>query len=202
MLKSLQLPYIMSQGYANIRCVWTLGCPSEIKLDGSVDSTRTDDLGATQSAYKQAFEELFPGRVLPETVGVPCCAQFAVTRDMIRKRPVKDYEHYRQWLLNTPLKDNISGRIFEYSWHIMFGKPYTHCLNAKDCYCNLFDLCNLECGSNGNATCGERWSFPRFSTLPKGWPTVGWDKEERGPDVLEKLRNVAISSAGSDRQRI
>jgi hypothetical protein len=54
MLRGLQLPYIISQGYANIRCAWTLGCPSEIKLD-----IQEDDLRPTQTAYKQSFQSYF-----------------------------------------------------------------------------------------------------------------------------------------------
>jgi hypothetical protein len=193
MLRGLQLPYIISQGYANIRCVWTLGCPSEIKFDKQIDLNGEDDLRPTQTAYKQSFQELFPGEPIPASVGVACCAQFAVTREKIRERPLEDYKHYRQWLLDTPLDDSVSGRIFEYSWHIIFGKPYTHCPNAKECYCNIFGLCNLEC--DGEDKCGERWPYPPYSSLPKGWPIIGWDGKSRGPDVLESLKNVAISSA-------
>jgi hypothetical protein len=29
-------------------------------------------------------------------------------------------------------------------------------------------------------SCGvERYTLPPFSTLPEGWPVVGWDKEQR-----------------------
>jgi hypothetical protein len=194
MLKGLQLPYIISQGYANIRCVWGPGCPYEIKIDEQIFPDKNDDLWPTQAAYKQAFQELFPGEAIPPSVGVACCAQFAVTREKIRERPLDDYKRYRQWLLDTPLDDSTSGRIFEYSWHIIFGKPYTHCPNAKECYCNIFGLCNLDCLGGGEDICGEVWPYPPFSTLPKGWPTIGWDGESRSPDDLEALRNAAISS--------
>jgi hypothetical protein len=83
MLRERQLPYIISQDYTNIRCVWTLGCPSEIKLDKQIDPNREDDLRPTQTAYKQSFQELFPGKPIPISVTVACCAQFAVTREKI-----------------------------------------------------------------------------------------------------------------------
>jgi hypothetical protein len=194
MLKRLQLPYIISQGYANIRCVWAPGCLYEIKLDEQIYPSKDDKLRPTQAAYKQAFQEPFPGEPIPKSVDVACCAQFAVTREKIHERPLEDYKRYRQWLLDTPLDDSVSGRIFEYSWHIIFGKPYTHCPNAKECYCNLFGLCNLDCGGEGEEKCGERWPYPPAATLPKVWPTIGWDGESRGPDALEGLRNVTISS--------
>jgi hypothetical protein len=186
MLKGLQLPYLISQGYANLRCVWALGCPSELILNGAeIDKSRT-----TNIAYAQAFQQLFPGEELPSIIAVPCCAQFSVTRSTILQRPVEDYQHYRQWLLETPLEDHISGRIFEYSWHFIFGKPYIHCPNAQDCYCKTFGLCSLECA--GDKECGERWSFPPSSLLPKGWPEIGWDGQERSGDVLESLRKVSM----------
>lgn len=192
LLRNLQLPYIISQGYANLRCVWDLGCPAEINLEtppGTIDPSK-----ATEIAYPQAFHELFPEEPLPSSVGVACCAQFAVTRDRIRVRPQKDYQHYRQWLLDTSLENQVSGRVLEYSWHIIFGKPAVHCPDARVCYCNTYGLCNLKCEEEGK--CGNRWPFPPFATLPKGWPTVGWDGESRSDETLDDMRHIAVSSAG------
>ncbi|KAH8679831.1 hypothetical protein BGZ60DRAFT_400758 [Tricladium varicosporioides] len=186
MLKNLQLPYLLSQGYANLRCVWTLGCPSEMNLE----ETNVDKSKTTWLAYPRAFKELFPNETLPKVVGVACCAQFSLTRSKIRERPIEDYKRYRQWLLDTPLEDHISGRVLEYSWHFIFGKEYVHCPNAKDCYCNIFGFCNLECGEKGK--CGERWPFPPSSSLPDGWPGVGWKGEVRDQTVLASLRGVAV----------
>lgn len=67
--------------------------------------------------YKKAFEQLFPEKPVPDVVGAPCCAEFAVTADKIRERPRSDYVRYREWLMTTKLPDNISGRILEYAWH-------------------------------------------------------------------------------------
>jgi hypothetical protein len=82
-------------------------------------STHKDTAPVDNTAiyYKEAFEELFPELPMPETVGVACCGQFAVTAERIRRRPREDYERYRKWLLNTTLMDHVSGRIMEYSWH-------------------------------------------------------------------------------------
>ena len=118
MLRNVQIPYLEQEGYVNLRCVWTLGCPSEIKP--LIESERHREPGEeerTGEMYKDAFMELFPLTPVPEVIGVSCCAQFAVTRSQIKKRPKEDYERYREWLLNTPLKDSVSGRVLEYSWH-------------------------------------------------------------------------------------
>lgn len=127
MLSRLKIPFVKAQGYVNLRCVWTLGCPDEIRPLKEFDesSSDTDASGEKRAGayYKPAFEQLFPGVAVPETIGASCCAQFAVTAERIRERPLSDYESYRQWLLETPLSDHISGRIMEYLWHSMLSSP-------------------------------------------------------------------------------
>lgn len=200
MLTSLQIPYLVSQGYANLRCVWTLGCPAELRLDATQRVTaqkeKEDPKSArtTEEAYRVAFAELFPGQVLPDKVGVPCCAQFALSRDQIRSRPVEDYERYRQWLLDTTLEDQVSGRVLEYSWHMIFGKESTHCPDAKECYCKTYGLCNLQCSEVGK--CGERWPFPPYATIPDGWPYRGWHGVIRDEATLASLRNTSMVPPG------
>lgn len=112
-IRNFQVPYLQQQGYVNLRCTWTLGCPAEIH---PWSDTHRDDVHAGEY-FKKGFMELFPGMEVPREVGVSCCAQFAVTRDKVRERPRSDYEHYRTWLLETSLADDLSGRIMEYSWH-------------------------------------------------------------------------------------
>ena len=113
MLRNFQVPYLLQQGYVNLRCVWTLGCPAEIH---PMQDTHREDVHAGEY-FKNGFMELFPGEPVPEAVGASCCAQFGVTRAQVRKRPKSDYERFRRWLIHTSLKDDLSGRIMEYSWH-------------------------------------------------------------------------------------
>ncbi|KAJ5146541.1 Lipase class 3 [Penicillium bovifimosum] len=167
-LRNFQIPYLQEQGYVNLRCVWTLGCPTEIR---PLTDTHRNDVHAGEY-FKNGFMELFPGTPIPEEVGVSCCAQFAVSRDKVLERPLSDYERFRTWLLNTPLQDDLSGRIMEYSWHMIFGKEPVHCPNAAECYCKVFGLCDLNCPWEGG--CDDRYALPPFSSLPKGWPNVGW----------------------------
>ena len=70
------------------------------------------------------FKLGFNGSVgeMPEHVGQPCCAQFAVSREQITKRSLEEYVSYRQWVLDTELDDEKSGRVMEYLWHVIFGK--------------------------------------------------------------------------------
>lgn len=115
MLRNFQVPYLQKQGYVNIRCAWSLGCPAEIR---PYTDTHREDVHAGEY-FKTGFMELFPGVGVPHEVGVSCCAQFGVTRSKVHERPKSDYERFRTWLSETPLKDELSGRIMEYSWHSM-----------------------------------------------------------------------------------
>lgn len=154
------------------------------------DLSSIDPAKTTEIAYPQAFSELFPTIPLPSTIGVACCAQFALTREKIRERRLSDYQRYRKWITETTLDDHVSGRVFEYSWHIIFGKGPVHCPNAGVCYCKTFGLCELECTEEGK--CGERWPFPPFATLPSGWPSVGWDGQVRDEQKLHELRRTSM----------
>ncbi|KAF2822030.1 hypothetical protein CC86DRAFT_94696 [Ophiobolus disseminans] len=175
MLRHFQLPYLEEQGYVNIRCAWSMGCPNEIKPFAEEGEHR--EAVHAGGDYKKAFQHLFPEKTVPETVGVSCCAQFAATREKIRERKREEYVRYREWIVDTELEDNISGRVLEYSWHMIFGKPPVHCPSAMDCYCRVFGLCNLTCEDRGS--CDGRYTLPPYSSLPVGWPYRGWNKEQR-----------------------
>ena len=125
-LKSLQLDYVLQNGYANLRCRHKPGCPDAIQpfRQGPVpeEITRENAMRVVESNMIQAWEYIFPSIPVPHEIGAACCAQFAVTKQQIRKRPREDYERMFQWLMESPLDDAISGRIFEYLWHIIFGR--------------------------------------------------------------------------------
>lgn len=238
MLRRLQLPFLEEQGYVNIRCVWSLGCPAEIKPLAEEGEHR--EAVHAGGDYKKAFMTLFPDKEVPKEVGVSCCAQFAATREKIRERKKSEYQRYRKWLMDTELGDSISGRVLEYSWHskftlsdirqsvaaiavwlessllrslfprrlmtsaysagwgivcfpsfrfsslritVVFGKEPVHCPSAQECYCKVFGLCHLECRDAGS--CEGRYILPPYSSLPQGWPFVGWKGEPRkrmGPE--------------------
>ncbi|KAI1272517.1 hypothetical protein F5Y07DRAFT_379716 [Xylaria sp. FL0933] len=189
-LRNFRLPYLRAEGYVNLRCVWVIGCPSEIRpvqdeasapaitTTTAADGEKAEKIQA-KHIYKQAFEELLPGTPVPEVVAVSCCSQFGVTRETIRSRPKEDYIRYREWLLATPLDDALNGRVFEFAWHIIFGKEAVHCPSAAECYCNVFGLCDMAASSCKADSCDGRYVLPPYSTLPKGWPLVGWEEEAR-----------------------
>lgn len=84
----------------------------------------TNESQETEIIFKDAYTALFYGDAIsdvlvPDAVGQSCCAQFAVSRDAVLRRPRSDYERFRRWLVETELDDAVSGRVFEYSWHSM-----------------------------------------------------------------------------------
>ncbi|KAJ2897445.1 hypothetical protein MKZ38_004676 [Zalerion maritima] len=180
LLQRFNFTYLGEQGYVNLRCVWTLGCPAEIHPLEDAGLLEFEEVSRTaRKDYAGAFRELFPGQEVPSEVGVPCCSQFGVSRLSIMKRPREDYIRYRDWLLNTKLDDGVSGRVLEYSWHIIFGKNATHCPDAEECYCRVYGLCDMK-GPCDETGCQGWYTLPQFANLPVGWPRMGWDGEDRG----------------------
>ncbi|MCJ1362050.1 hypothetical protein MMC16_001152 [Acarospora aff. strigata] len=119
-LENLQLPFIQQNGYVNLRCNWAPGCK---KAPGT-------NQHITRQVWQEVFNETSTSSsnnsqtVLDSsdpTIAVACCAQFAVSRERIRKRPVEDYVKIREWVVHTELSDRKSGRVMEYLWHVIFG---------------------------------------------------------------------------------
>jgi len=136
-VRGLRLEYVRENGYANMRCIADPGCPAEIQPFRN-DPTRTAEL-----AFPDAYTYFFGGNIssVPHKVGTPCCSQFTVSRDRVLERPLSDYMRYRRWLLETDLDSDISGRVMEYMWHIIFGKDPIWCPSLHSCWCEQFGRC-------------------------------------------------------------
>ncbi|KAL5357602.1 hypothetical protein BJX96DRAFT_144842 [Aspergillus floccosus] len=132
-IRSLQTDFVQRNGYANLRCQETPGCPDEIRPFRDPRPGK-----ATEKAYAQAWEELFNNTDVPEVIGVPCCSQFAVSRDQVLKRPLDDYERYYNWVLTNKLSDDVTAHIMEYTWHIIFGMDPVYCPDAFQCYQDVY----------------------------------------------------------------
>ncbi|KAL9576498.1 MAG: hypothetical protein Q9212_007050, partial [Teloschistes hypoglaucus] len=116
-LRSLRLPYIQRNGYANLRCNWNPGCEYKHRKNEHVNKEVWKEVfaGASKSLFSGGGEEA------PDEVGAACCAQFAVSRDRVLERPKSDYEAFRQWVVDTDKSDAQSGRVLEFLWHVIFG---------------------------------------------------------------------------------
>ncbi|KAF2801667.1 uncharacterized protein BDZ99DRAFT_402837, partial [Mytilinidion resinicola] len=135
-VKALNIDFVHQTGYVNLRCIQSPGCPAEIQPFRPADEL--SDLRPQERAMVSAWNELFGNFDVPKIIASPCCAQFSVSRDQVLKRSKDEYQRYLKWLLDTPLNDATSGRIFEYLWHIIFGREPVHCPDMNQCYQDLY----------------------------------------------------------------
>jgi len=136
-LKRLSSERVWREGYMNLRCHWDPGCPERIYPGRSYrENTKAEEV-----AVARAWAEMFPGVPIPDALGAPCCAQFAVSGERIRSIPRADFERYRNWLIHTTEGDWVSGRVFEYIWQVIFtGEPKV-CPDSRTCYCDGYGIC-------------------------------------------------------------
>jgi len=141
-IKRLSSAHVIRQGYMNSRCHLDPGCPHWLHVDRSswrYDLQRRPEEPALTS---EVFHALHPDApAIPPAISQPCCAQFAVSRDRILSRPRSTYVHYRDWLLNTTLDDQTSGRLMEYSWQYIFTGNFEFCPAQHVCYCDGYGIC-------------------------------------------------------------
>ena len=84
-----------------------------------------DDLRISMSRnYAQMWGLLFEQELgpMPEYVHAPCCAEFVVSAERVRKHSKQFYASLLDWLRHTSNDRFWAGRIFEYVWHIIFGE--------------------------------------------------------------------------------
>jgi len=143
MMKQLHLQTIRDRGYVNLRCQPIPGCPNEIQPW----RYPPDPERVPEQLFPYVYAEFF-NRTLHETqaeiqlVAVPCCAQFAVSREQILTRPKEEYERYRKYLEETKYSDDHIGRVMEYMWHIMFGQDPISCpADIASCECEVYGRC-------------------------------------------------------------
>lgn len=56
---------------------------------------------------------------------------------------------------------------------VISGKDAVHCPNAKQCYCDVYGICDLDCESED--VCRDQYTLPKSSVIPNGWPEYDWD---------------------------
>ncbi|KAF3209482.1 hypothetical protein TWF191_000395 [Orbilia oligospora] len=122
MLELLRLDNVREKGYVNLRCNPNPGCPADLH-----PQKESFDKGRIEIGWRKLWGHMHGNNLYPESVGVACCAQFAVTRERIHEQPKEYYEKLMDWLLTTDEED--AGRVFEYFWHMIFGMPAVHSLS-------------------------------------------------------------------------
>ncbi|KAE8371031.1 hypothetical protein BDV26DRAFT_276876 [Aspergillus bertholletiae] len=140
MVRRLRSEHVLQNGYMNLRCHLDPGCPDHIHPymgEHSEDIENVPEAAVTGMAWLQ----LFPDSPLPTVLSQPCCAQFAVSADQIRKTPQERYLGFRHWLLATALNDRLSGRVWEYIWQWLFTGQSEFCPAETTCYCEGYGIC-------------------------------------------------------------
>jgi hypothetical protein len=113
-----------------MRCNWIPGCPDEIvwkrqkpELTGNATLDAEEEVKNVEHKFPEAWHSFFGAdSEVPDVVATQCCAQFAVSREQVLKRPLSDYQRMHKWLMETKFSDQVSGTIMEYMWHIIFGR--------------------------------------------------------------------------------
>ncbi|GES58834.1 hypothetical protein ATEIFO6365_0003011700 [Aspergillus terreus] len=137
MLRRLNPARIIREGYMNLRCTWAPGCPDWLH-PGTLEE---DESKQEETMLAKSWGEIFPDHPIPDVLAQPCCAQFAVSRERILSIPKARFVYYRDWILRTELSDYISGRIWEYLWHVVFTGENVICPKENVCYCDGYGIC-------------------------------------------------------------
>lgn len=137
MVRRLNSDYVTREGYVNMRCHWSPGCPEWLHSADPRESLEKQE----EIVLSKSWNELFPSEPLPVALGQACCAQFALSKERVLSVPLGRFIFYRDWITRTPLSDYVSGRIWEYSWQFLFTGQSIYCPAEHVCYCGGFGLC-------------------------------------------------------------
>ncbi|KAF2170105.1 hypothetical protein M409DRAFT_64465 [Zasmidium cellare ATCC 36951] len=135
MLHQLKMEAVLDRGFVNLRCVGDPGCPAEIQLNRNPpEQSRHAEI-----AYPYVYSDFFNMTVQEvreqvPIVATPCCAQFAVSKEQVLKRPKTEYERFLQLIKESKYDDETLGTVMEYMWHILFGRDPVHCENTQQCW--------------------------------------------------------------------
>jgi Protein of unknown function (DUF3431) len=132
-MRALQIPFVTHNGYVNLRCNWNPGCGrhntnthvTTTVWEELFNETSTPPVNETErwkEGGTSSKEDRDKAMYLPGHTAAACCAQFAVSREQVLKRPVEDYIKFRDWVVDTEKSDAKSGRVMEFLWHVIFGK--------------------------------------------------------------------------------
>lgn len=133
LLRDLRWDYVKQEGFVNMRCQQKPNCPSILPLHGVLMA------GKMETIFHDARTNLFQSEFgHKETIAATCCAQFVVSKEAVRGRSLQFYKDAKAWIINSENTDWAIGRVFEYSWHIIFGKPAIHCPDQETCRKNLY----------------------------------------------------------------
>lgn len=158
----------------NMRCHLDPGCPDHLHPFSSAASDNGNQ--PEEVIFANSWLEIFPNTTVPVVLSQPCCGQFALSKDRIRSIAKEKYIYYRDWLLESKLPDNLSGRVWEYLWQVIFAGVNEFCPKEHLCYCDGYGVCF-----------GSEKSYEHWFDLKKLKVKLEKDREEvRKTTSLEK----------------
>ena len=137
MLRRLNLENVKGVGYFNLRCHHEPGCPNWLHTNATEENVNRKE----EVVFAKIWQGLHPGTSMPPVLSAPCCSQFAASRDRLRSIPLSEWKRYRDWLIKVDMNDELSGRVWEYSWHYILTGQAELCPSMHDCYCTGFSVC-------------------------------------------------------------
>lgn len=138
-LSHLDLQEVMKRKYANLRVMWEHACPDWI----NTTKTPEESFKQEEPFMREAWTSNFGGTVkdVPEILAGPCCSQFAVTRDAVRRHGREQYRRNRDWMLATEWSDYIAGRTWEHMFPFLLSGQPTDCPAEWNAYCAMYHVC-------------------------------------------------------------
>ncbi|KAL1981968.1 hypothetical protein VTN96DRAFT_1980 [Rasamsonia emersonii] len=194
MLRRLSPERVYREGFMNMRCIWAPGCPDWMHPGALEEDVNKQE----ETMLARSWGEIFPELPIPKVLAQPCCAQFAVSRDRILAIPKSRYIFYRDWLLHTELSDYISGRVWEYLWHVIFTGQDVYCPKEHVCFCDGFGLC-FGGEEELSYFFGTRFQLRDLEEELKQWQENSRKIEEaKMLGKLDELSDVTIPEVGKD----
>lgn len=118
-LAHLNLDTVLRDGYLSPRCLSS--CENLIILPGEIAPFEDLATASREVQVSSVLNEFLEAEQVPGRIAAPCCAQFAVSREAVRRRSLETWKGLRQWLIDTPVHTKMAGRIMEWTWHLWFG---------------------------------------------------------------------------------
>ncbi|KAI0123032.1 hypothetical protein BJ170DRAFT_599681 [Xylariales sp. AK1849] len=204
-LSRLNMGEVVKRGYANLRVNWKDACPDWINTTKSHEESFKQE----EPWMAQAFRANFGDDVqVPEILAGPCCSQFAVTREAIRRRPRAQYEKTTRWLVETDWSDYIVGRTWEHMWAWLFKHEATDCPVEWKTFCKMFGVCFD--GEGDMMDFRRRWNERLELQNAKGFFRELWNPERAKREgeriseldaMLEATLETAVDRGQDDKMR-
>jgi len=140
MLKRLNNQHVAEVGYFNLRCHLDPGCPDWLHMNASQENINRKE----EIIFPKIWDSLHPGKPLPDVLSHPCCSQIAASRARLQSIPLSEWKRYQHWLSETDLSDEVSGRIWEYTWQYILTGLAELCPPMHECYCQGYRVCFLS----------------------------------------------------------